>query len=98
MATTMTDRTFGARRESDDATPGATTLAASGRSMAAAPGVEYRLVYGTVFAVCFVLAALLRLVPRRLHPWIAPSERSMSLAAEARAAADATVPFVFQVS
>lgn len=63
-----------------------------------APGVEYRVVYALVFAVCFAMAALLRLFPRRLHPWIAPSERRMSLVAEARAAADSTVPYVFQVA
>ena len=61
-------------------------------------GVEHRVLYALVFAVCFALAALLRLAPRRIHPWISPSERPMSLVAEARAAADSTVPYVFQVA
>jgi len=68
------------------------------RRQAVTPGVEYRLLYAVVFVVCFALAALLRLAPRRWHPWIASSERPMSLAAEARVATDATVPYVFQVA
>ena len=86
MATTMEDHTFD------------TGGASAGRRGQGAPGIEYRVLYAVVFAVCFVLAALLRFAPRRLHPWIDPAERRMSLVAEARAAADATVPYVFQVS
>ena len=86
MATTMQDHAFDG---SDVST---------GRRGHTTPGIEYRVVYALVFAVCFALAALLRLFPRDLHPWIAPSERRLSLAAEARSAADSTVPYVFQVS
>ena len=84
MATTMEDHAFDTPR-----------TARRGRT---APGIEYRALYAVVFAVCFVMAALLRLLPRRLHPWIGSSERPMSLAAEARAATDCTVPYVFQVA
>ena len=88
MATTMEDHTFDM--------PAAST--ARRGPAAPAPGVEYRALYAVVFAVCFVSAALLRLLPRRLHPWIDATARPMSLAAEARSAADATVPYVFQVA
>jgi len=91
MATTMNDSTFG--------NPAVSARTGSGARRAhAAPGIEYRALYAVVFAVCFVLAAILRLAPRRLHPWIEAGARRRSLAAEARAAADATVPYVFQVS
>jgi|GEM_PF-3273363 len=86
MATTMEDHTFDI------------PTVCTARRGQASPGIEYRVLYATVFAVCFAMAALLRLLPRRLHPWIDAAARPMSLWAEARSAADATVPYVFQVS
>ena len=86
MAATMEDRAFDM------------TAAPAARRAHAAPDIEYRTLHAVVFAVCFVLGALLRLLPRRLHPWLDASARPMSLRAEARSIADATVPFVFQVS
>ena len=80
MATTMQDHSFDGSH------------ASTGRRGHTTPGIEYRVVYTLVFAVCLVLAALLRLFPRRLHPWISPSERPMSLVGEARAAADSNRP------
>ena len=88
MATTMEDHTFDM-----PAVP-----AARRGHAAPVPGVEYRALYAVVFAVCFVLAALLRLLPRRLHPWMDDTARPTSLWGEARSAAAATVPYVFQVS
>ena len=86
MATTMEEHTFG------------THGGASARRAHAAPGIEYRALHAVVFTVCLALAAMLRLLPRRRHPWIDAGERRMSLVAEARAATDATVPYIFQVS
>ena len=75
-----------------------TGLATRERAPGAGGGIEYRALHALVFVTCLALAALLRLLPRRWHPWIGPAERPMSLVAEARAAADSTVPYVFQVS
>ena len=69
--------------------------AATGGARRAGAGTEYRVLHALVFAVCLALAALARLV-RPLRRRRAP--RRTGLVAEARAAADSTVPYVFQVS
>jgi len=65
----------------------------------AKPGksIEYRVMYSLIFMVCLAIAGLCRLLPRNRHPWIcADAADSASWWAEARSAADSTVPYVFQ--
>lgn len=76
-----------------------TNVGTGPRRRKASERTEFWLYFAVLYPVCLVLAAVGRLLPRRLRPFDTSSfedrGRRLSIFSEARAAAHTVLPFVF---
>lgn len=56
---------------------------------------QFRFIFAVSVAVFFVVATVVRLLPRSWRPWTTPRRGRRSLIAEAKSVANTFIPFAF---